>query len=234
MAIQVSGTEVISNARALTNVASIDATTAASITAGGVGGPVAWVTGGTYTAGNYTFNGSDTGFLDVSSILTGMPSSPSKLLIVTTIFSNIYGSSGYWYFAGGASYVRVGPSSGSYTEVTRMAVTSSEIFDGGSQSAYGLIQTGFNGSPPSAQSSGATYFYTGGTKLGDAYPNLGVGTPIYGNNSMKTLNTSGSDRKLGTFTTIGYLAINLTFSGNTYGISGTWYGQPTFRAYWQV
>jgi hypothetical protein len=38
MAIQVSGTEVISNARALTNVASIDATTAASITAGGVGG----------------------------------------------------------------------------------------------------------------------------------------------------------------------------------------------------
>ena len=38
MAIQVSGTEVISNARALTNVASIDATTAASITAAGVGG----------------------------------------------------------------------------------------------------------------------------------------------------------------------------------------------------
>ena len=38
MAIQVSGTEVISNARALTNVASIDATTAASFAAGGVGG----------------------------------------------------------------------------------------------------------------------------------------------------------------------------------------------------
>ena len=40
MAIQVSGTEVISNARALTNIASIDATTAASIGAAGVGG--AW------------------------------------------------------------------------------------------------------------------------------------------------------------------------------------------------
>ena len=38
MAIKVSGTEVISNARALKNVASIDATTAAAITAGGVGG----------------------------------------------------------------------------------------------------------------------------------------------------------------------------------------------------
>jgi len=47
MAIQVSGTEVISNARALTNVASIDATTAASITAGGVGGsPAAGTLGG--------------------------------------------------------------------------------------------------------------------------------------------------------------------------------------------
>ena len=38
MAIQVSGTQVISNARALTNIASVDATSAASITAAGVGG----------------------------------------------------------------------------------------------------------------------------------------------------------------------------------------------------
>lgn len=38
MAIQVSGTEVISNARALNNIASVDATTKASIEAAGVGG----------------------------------------------------------------------------------------------------------------------------------------------------------------------------------------------------
>lgn len=38
MAIQVSGTEVISNSRALNNIASVDATTAASIGAAGVGG----------------------------------------------------------------------------------------------------------------------------------------------------------------------------------------------------
>ena len=38
MAIQVSGTEVISNSRALNNIASVDATTAAAIAAGGVGG----------------------------------------------------------------------------------------------------------------------------------------------------------------------------------------------------
>lgn len=38
MAIQVSGTEVISNSRALNNIASVDTTTAASIQAAGVGG----------------------------------------------------------------------------------------------------------------------------------------------------------------------------------------------------
>jgi hypothetical protein len=47
MAIQVSGTEVISNARALNNIASVDATTAASITAAGVGG-VSFTAGSTY------------------------------------------------------------------------------------------------------------------------------------------------------------------------------------------
>ena len=38
MAIQVSGTQVIGNSRELTNIASVDATTAASIGAAGVGG----------------------------------------------------------------------------------------------------------------------------------------------------------------------------------------------------
>ncbi len=38
MAIQVNGTEVVSNSRGLNNIASVDATTAASITAAGVGG----------------------------------------------------------------------------------------------------------------------------------------------------------------------------------------------------
>ena len=42
MAIQVSGTEVISNARALTNIASVDATTVASLATAGVGGGKTW------------------------------------------------------------------------------------------------------------------------------------------------------------------------------------------------
>ena len=53
MAIQVSGTEVISNARALNNIASVDATTAASITAAGVGGSApAPLAAESITAGN--------------------------------------------------------------------------------------------------------------------------------------------------------------------------------------
>jgi len=59
MAIQVSGTQVIGNSRELTNIASVDATTAASIQAAGVGGgfePVA-VTGTTpsLNVGSYNF-----------------------------------------------------------------------------------------------------------------------------------------------------------------------------------
>lgn len=53
MAIQVNGTEVISNSRALNNIASVDATTAAAITAAGVGGGsgVAGITWSTVPSG---------------------------------------------------------------------------------------------------------------------------------------------------------------------------------------
>jgi len=55
MAIQISGTEVISNSRGLNNIASVDATTAASITAAGVGG------GGTFEKLSTTTISSSTG-----------------------------------------------------------------------------------------------------------------------------------------------------------------------------
>ena len=60
MAIQVSGTEVISNARALTNIASVDATTVASLSAAGVGGASLSATAsGTITAGKTVLFNSD-------------------------------------------------------------------------------------------------------------------------------------------------------------------------------
>lgn len=55
MAIQVSGTTVIDNSRGLTNIASVDATTAASITAAGVGGATAGQLGGAMVTSG-TFN----------------------------------------------------------------------------------------------------------------------------------------------------------------------------------
>lgn len=54
MAIQVNGTQVIGNSRELTNIASIDAATAASITAAGVGGAsTTYGAVGTYAAATY-------------------------------------------------------------------------------------------------------------------------------------------------------------------------------------
>ena len=58
MAIQVSGTEVISNSRALNNIASVDATTAAAIGSAGVGGASSRIQSLTSlsSANTFTFN----------------------------------------------------------------------------------------------------------------------------------------------------------------------------------
>lgn len=54
MAIQVGGTQVISNSQGLTNIASVDSTTAASITAAGVGGGGSLIGPATSISGGYT------------------------------------------------------------------------------------------------------------------------------------------------------------------------------------
>jgi hypothetical protein len=61
MAIQISGTEVISNSRGLNNIASIDATTAASISAAGVGGggTIDFTADGAISAGDVVVLNSD-------------------------------------------------------------------------------------------------------------------------------------------------------------------------------
>ena len=61
MAIQISGTEVISNSRGLNNIASVDATTAASISAAGVGGggTVDFTASGAISAGDVVALNSD-------------------------------------------------------------------------------------------------------------------------------------------------------------------------------
>ena len=77
MAIQVSGTEVISNARALTNIASADATTVATLNAAGVGGgfkPVS-VSGTTQALnlGSYNFFNANTLSTNATLSFTSVP-----------------------------------------------------------------------------------------------------------------------------------------------------------------
>ena len=77
MAIQVNGTEVISNSRALNNIASVDATTAAAIGAAGVGGGPSWSLVQTSTISSVTgitggWNMSNTFSYTVPSGVTGM------------------------------------------------------------------------------------------------------------------------------------------------------------------
>jgi hypothetical protein len=72
MAIQVSGTEVISNARELSNIASVDATTVTSLNDAGVGGgfkPVS-VSGATQALNVGSYNFFDGGDLSADTTLT--------------------------------------------------------------------------------------------------------------------------------------------------------------------
>ena len=79
MAIQVSGTEVISNARALNNIASIDATTAASIGAAGVGGKILQVVSTLFNGAEQT---SSTTFVASAFNLSITPTSASSKILV--------------------------------------------------------------------------------------------------------------------------------------------------------
>ena len=119
MAIQVSGTEVISNSRALSNIASVDATTAASITAAGVGGGAnEWTTlSNTYSFNYNMVSGTqNSGWLDASTILTGMPSDFKYFMfMIKGTLSAPTASSWYGYFENSEVELRIGSSSSNYT-----------------------------------------------------------------------------------------------------------------------
>jgi len=98
-ALNIGGTQVISNARALNNIASVDATTAASITAAGVGGSSpAFSYGG--TTGSY---GVANPIIDISSIV----SDRCNIMIM-------YGGTNSNYSTVDSIDMRVGANSGSY------------------------------------------------------------------------------------------------------------------------
>jgi hypothetical protein len=94
MAIQVSGTEVISNARALNNIASIDATTAASIGAAGVGGKILQVVSTLFTGAEQT---SSTTMVASAFNLSITPTSASSKILVMVAGGNLVTQGTYNY-----------------------------------------------------------------------------------------------------------------------------------------
>jgi len=85
MAIQISGTEVISNSRGLNNIASVDATTAASISAAGVGG------GGTYDfVASGAIASGDVVALNSNGTVSVISSVPTTIDPPTTTFETVF------------------------------------------------------------------------------------------------------------------------------------------------
>lgn len=107
MAIQVSGTEVISNSRALNNIASIDATTATAITTAGVGGgafasswaslaiPAPKDTHSIHYANNLWVMGMDQGYMSTST--DGLAWSNIYQLPIATEVRNVFYFNGNWF-----------------------------------------------------------------------------------------------------------------------------------------
>ena len=122
MAIQVNGTTVIDNSRALTNIASVDATTAAAIGAAGVGAAsVEWQNLSNSYSYTYTSSssGNDTGMLNLSSLISGLPANWKYLAIIETSILNTNNQGIYYYAYGMNPYftMRLGSSSSSYSEL---------------------------------------------------------------------------------------------------------------------
>ena len=121
MAIKVNGTTVIDDSRALSNIASVDATTVAAMSAAGVGGGSDWTT--LSNTATYTFTpthptGFTSSWIDLSTALSGLPNDFKHLLV--QIKGTLTGSglpSDYYISITGGDSMRFGYSSSSYQEI---------------------------------------------------------------------------------------------------------------------
>ena len=105
MAIKVSGTEVISNARALTNVASIDATTAASFAAGGVGGNTTYISTTTVSsaATSYTLS-LPSGYSSYRFVISNIKSTSSPTPTPFRVYSRLSTDGGSTFYSTSTNY----------------------------------------------------------------------------------------------------------------------------------
>jgi len=214
-ALNIGGTQVISNARALTNVASIDATTAASFAAGGVGGSLWKVGANTFTTSTYTWNSSgDTGLIDISTILTGVPTSAKAYLIYAQLFTNL---STNYFLPQSSDYLYVGTSAGSTQSVTGgIHGTGGYVFES-RKYWWGAVGIG--------QQTDAPAFHTDGARTAGIPYQIGGMTPLYVQNGgtstglgyclTQASGTQGSSQTYN-YTTVNYVAwrrTNWTLSG---------------------
>jgi len=120
MAIQVSGTNVITNARALNNITSIDSTTAAAIGAGGIGGKLLQVVSSKSNTRYYSNSASNGTWVSTGHNISITPTSSSSKIFVS--------------FTGGDSY-------SPYGSTNRLAIFRGSTKIIGSTSDYGGMYT---------------------------------------------------------------------------------------------
>ena len=136
MAIQVSGTEVISNSRALNNIASVDATTAAAITAAGVGGGASWSLAQTSTIASKSGTGVIGSFNLSNAFSYTMPSGIKGLAVSMTI-----GSAVRSYSSGGTASSGLILSLGASMSSNAHVAAAPANWSGGSATYYGQTAT---------------------------------------------------------------------------------------------
>lgn len=118
MAIKIGGTTVINDSRQLQNIASLDSTSSATIAAA-AGGSTDWVDLSNSYSWSFTSThptGYDSGMLDISTILTGLPTDWKYLAIIQKADMTSAPNTSYYASQSGTHYLRLGTSSSSYTE----------------------------------------------------------------------------------------------------------------------
>jgi hypothetical protein len=220
MAIKVNGTTVIDDSRALQNVASVDATTVAALSAAGVGGGSDWTT--LSNTATYTFTpthptGFTSSWIDLSTALSGLPNDFKHLLV--QIKGNLTGSglpSDYYMVVSGNDSMRFGSSSSSYQELDT-DVCNGFVFL--SQQPYHnavlINSTSFYSSKPGfVYETDGLYFAKNLVQSEGGAGLASLKDPVFGNNKGPSENSS-------TFTAgvdINYMAIKMearTYSSNT-------------------
>ena len=224
MAIQVNGTQVIGNSRELTNIASIDATTAAAIGAAGVGGggELDFTSSGNIAAGTLVgvrsdgkiglnIAGENTAYS--SAFNTDTPTSnPGRMIKLTSGKAAILlRQSGYWYMAIGTSGSAGNNwTFGSFVSMNRATAYADICYDPDNDKIAFVAADG-------ATIYGKMVSYSG-TTIGTLHSEVTVAQNNYGCNWPSLTYDTNRNRFFGVFSEMYYAsAAGFTFTANSSG-----------------